>query len=215
MTHEVRLAEQKARAEEAARKAEADAIRAQQEREARMADQAARAEAASKQLEADNRRAEEAHKQAMIEKARQADEAAKAAAEAKKRFEEEEVLNRKRREAEAEQQGIERKRREAERERQPPVRTPDNNEVKTDAGVSLAGTLANFMQYCLRDFQALTPQYQYAVLTYVQWEVRDHGADAVKQATIARYQDGYYTLGHRWCSIAASTAKSIASAMTR
>jgi hypothetical protein len=81
---------------------------------------------------------------------------------------------------------------------------------------ALAGTLVNFVRYCPNEFYALAPRYQDAVVAYVQLEQREFGADAVAQATAAGYRDGYYQLGDRWCThVAASTARSIAYAMTR
>jgi hypothetical protein len=83
------------------------------------------------------------------------------------------------------------------------------------AGTPLAGSLANFMKHCPAEYAALTPQYQLAVATFVQWEIRDHGLDVVQQSVSDEYESGYFKLGERWCSIANSTARGIARSMTR
>jgi hypothetical protein len=91
----------------------------------------------------------------------------------------------------------------------------DDAKSDADAGVSLAGTFVNFMKFCPNDFAALTPQYQDAVMVFVEREASKHGAAAVKQSAIKKYEDGYYKFGDRWCPSASSTAKGIARIMTR
>jgi hypothetical protein len=85
-----------------------------------------------------------------------------------------------------------------------------------DTTLRLAGALVVYAKKCEREFNALTPLQQDAVRVYVKRDAMNvYGTEAVANATVNAYNDGYYTLGQRWCSIGDSLARSMASAMTR
>ena len=84
------------------------------------------------------------------------------------------------------------------------------------AGLNLAGCLIVYTKYCKREFYALAPIQQDAIAVYIQRDsIAVYGNAAVSDAASEAYEQGYYSLGQRWCSIGDSTARSIAGAMTR
>jgi prenyltransferase beta subunit len=67
--------------------------------------------------------------------------------------------------------------------------------------LTLAASSVVFVQFCEREYFAMTPLQRDTMMSFVNGVAAKHGKEAVKEATIKEYASGYYSLGDKWCSI--------------
>src|SRR4030095_4771931 len=80
--------------------------------------------------------------------------------------------------------------------------------------LTLAANGVVFVQFCEREYLAMTPLERDAITFFVTGVAAMHVREAVKKDAAKEYASGYYSLGDKWCSIAQSTWRRAAKLMT-